>query len=62
MRKDEKRRERAALYGSIGVATGMILGTTLLSVLGPAALAGGAILGATAGIVVELMWNRNESQ
>lgn len=56
--RDEKRWERAALYGGVGAAVGTGLGTTLLISVGPIAVAGGAVLGAVAGLFVGLSWNQ----
>ncbi len=61
MRDGGDRWERAALYGGIGAAAGTVFGTTLLGPLGPAAIAGGAVFGAVAGLVVGLVWKRNGS-
>lgn len=57
--RDDKRWERAALYAGVGAAVGTGLGTALLLSVGPIAIAGGAVLGAVAGLVVGSLWNRN---
>ena len=57
----EERWERTAIYFSIGTASGVLLGSGLLFLLGPAGLMGGAISGASIGLVLSAALNRNGS-
>lgn len=57
--REDKRWNRAALYGGVGAAAGTVMGTTLLISVGPLALAGGAVLGSFTGLAVGLLWDPN---